>query len=994
MSDYRALAPRLIGRQSHMAELDACLAAVAQGAGRVVFVAGDAGVGKTRLIREWTQRFAGRPATDLVRGLCYHEDPAVPYGPFVDALRAELRIAGPQTLVQRAGPWLSDLVKLLPELEPLAAPSSHVSDGHFQKRRLFAAIHHALQPIQPQQPRVIVLEDVHWADQTSLDLIRYLAQSIKHDPLLLLASYRTDALHRRHRLTHLITELTRERLYDELRLEPLSRTELAGLLESTLDRALPASFSDVLFARTEGNPFFTEELLRALIAQERIDPLLDLAQQSRNLQHVELPLSLKESILSRTTDLDATTTDVLRYAAVIGRRFEFEGLLRLTGLTEIELVNAIERLVERQLVVEEPDSVEDRYSFRHALTREAIYDDLLGRERRIKHREVVHVLETLYAADLSRVVDQLAYHSVQARELAKAGRYARLAGERAARMYAHREALSQFELALELLEGDDAGDRADLYDRLGHAAYPLGETELATRAWQAARQLFIELGDPQRLAGVERWLSHVAWSRGDAAAAFAHARTGLAALENGPPCTELAMAYSALSHLYMLSDQHQESLEWGRKALHLAEQLGDERVKAHALNNIGTALCDVGDFTRGIAALEQSLEFAQRADLPYDSIRAYHNLGAQLTQQGNYQRARHVLHECVAFAQRFGWEQGPVTISSFTKLILIEIALGNWVEAQQWIDRVLHVTTAPTAHTRLYVLVNQGELWLRQGRVAEAQRVLEELQPEFEQHDDRFAILPLLQSLAYVYLEQNHVARAVALAERAIALAQTATWAVDGCYKLSWVVEVLLRGGQLDLARQHVERMIQSGQTMDTPISQALRIDAQGLLALYEQRFKDADVHFQALAERWHALGLPLDEALARRNRAEALLQTGDPAFREAARQELTTARSLLNALGAASELETTEALARRFNLLRRIVRSGDHRNALTPRERQVLSLVAHGYSNRAISEALVIAEKTAEIHVSNILSKLGFSSRVQAAAYAVEQGWIEPLAA
>ena len=300
-----------------------------------------------------------------------------------------------------------------------------------------------------------MLEDLHWADQTSLELLRYLVRAGQGDSLLVLGTYRTDELHRRHPLTHFLAQLTRERAYQEVRIAPLSGPELAQMLEATLERTVPGPFVAALEERTGGNPFFVEEILRSLLDQARLDAVIQASLRGGATAPLAIPLSLKDSIQSRTADLDATTVEVLQYAAVIGRRFDFELLLRLTGLGEAALVQAVERLVERQLVAEEPGDQEDRYSFRHALSREAVYEELLGRSRRLKHRAVLQALEELYPANQEPVLDQLAYHSLQAREQAKAAHYARLAGDRSARMLAFREAIGQYQTALELWETEE-----------------------------------------------------------------------------------------------------------------------------------------------------------------------------------------------------------------------------------------------------------------------------------------------------------------------------------------------------------------------------------------------------------------------------------------------------------------------------------------------------------------------------------------------------------
>src|SRR5262245_16991167 len=305
MSSIRALAPAMIGRQARIRELEECLTQVRASVGCLIFVVGDAGVGKTRLLRE----FAGRARSDgvmLLEGHCYDEQPAPPYGPFVDELRALVRQRSPDSIAQAAGAWVSSLAPLLPELELSASAPQVSGDPQNEKRRLFEAIARVLRAVA-QRGLVLILEDLHWSDQSSQELVAYLARAVERDPILILATYRGDELHRRHPLTHLVVQLTRERRYHEVRVPPLVREELASMLGATLGRSAPSALIDALFERTEGNPFFAEEILKALIENARLDGLIAAARRGHHSAQLDIPRSLKESILSRTADLDSTT---------------------------------------------------------------------------------------------------------------------------------------------------------------------------------------------------------------------------------------------------------------------------------------------------------------------------------------------------------------------------------------------------------------------------------------------------------------------------------------------------------------------------------------------------------------------------------------------------------------------------------------------------------------------------------------------------------------
>ena len=986
MGGISTLAPRMIGRQAEMETLRAYLDLARAGTGRVVFLAGDAGVGKSRLLREFLAHIATHDGVEALEGHCYDEDPVVPYGPFVDAIYSFMRVHGAEAIARAAGPRADDLAPLFPELAP-EGPAAPPVEPQSHKRRLFEALYRVLQPQSGQRCRLVVLEDLHWLDQTSGEFVQYLARAIARERILVLATYRSDELHRRHPLTHLIAQLNRERLYQEVRLAPLSSAEVARMLDATLQRALPSALVGALYRHTEGNPFFVEEVLKALVEHGQLDAMIDTAHLGGAVDHPAIPVSIKDSILSRTVDLDATTDEVLGYAAVVGRHFGFDLLLRLTGLEEDALVRALALLIERQLVVEDAGGCDDFYRFRHALTREAVYDDLLGRERRLKHRAVLRILEEAHSSNPESVIDQLAYHSLRARELEKAARYARLAAQRASCMYAHREAVAHYEVALDLLDGDDPRERADLFDALGAAAYPLGDVNLSARYWREAQRLYEEVGDRRKVADVYRRLARVAWERGDTAEAFRHTRAALDVLEAEPPGSELAMAYSALSQLYMLSSQPRESIVWGEKALRLAEDIGCAAARSHALNNIGDALADLGEAQRGLALLEQSLAVALDAGAVNHALRAYHNLATRLLSRGDLTRAAQLAQDGLALADRTGYELGARALLCNA---LGEVAMlhGQWDRAHELVDQALDAGETGYPIARIFAAPVKGELLIRQGRPDEARTLLDAVLPVCERQGEFQTLGSVLLILARLHMACGQHEDAVAAMDRCIALWRGIGSIAWSSAVLGYAVEVYMAAGHgASAAELLLELTARVGQDA-TPMACARLAEAQGFVVAGAGEHGAAADHFAHAAALWAEMGVPLEESLARRRRVESLLSAGEADARATATRELAAARRALESLGALRELMAVDAVVKRHSLEPRPARSlGEHKSGLTRREREVIALIARGRSNREIAAELVISEKTAEVHVGNILGKLGFNSRAQAAAYAVAEG-------
>lgn len=974
----RALAPLMIGREPQLAELHNLLAQARAGQGQVIFIAGEAGVGKTRLLREFVRSLANDEGLSVFTGYCYDEHPAPPYGPFAEILRREV----PST------PAIAELRRLLASLAPAGADAG---DPQAERRRLFHAIHQALRPTGTRT-HVLLLEDLHWSDEASRDLLLYLARVTASDRMLIVGSYRSDEMHRLHPLAGLIARFARDRRSVELRLQPLSRAELAEMLAATLGEAPAPELLAALYERTEGNPFFAEEVLEGLLAEGRAPDAGKLT--------LTIPISIKDSVLRRAAELDESTALALRAAAVIGRSFDFELLLRLSGMREAELLRSLAVLVERQLIAEEPGGPEDRYRFRHELIRAALYEEMLRRERRLRHLEVLRALEELHAANPAANVDQLAYHALSARALPEAARYSELAGDRASRVHAYREALGHYEAALEA--GEQAGTldeqrRGELLARLGHTAYLLGEPRRAADVWREALACFEALNQPRRVADIRRWLGRTAWDTGAVEEAFAQTRAALATLEGEGPSRELAMAYSALSHLHMFQIfEHvpgatAECIALGERALALADALGDDQVRTHALNNIGVALVDSGRAAEGLAYLERSLAIARAADLPADAVRAYINLGAKLCKVGRRPEGLALQREGYAYATRLGYIRGSNKL--LISICYSELQVGEWQRLEEHLAEALRPGFPGASEERTLFPYFQALLLYARGQPAEACAVLTGLRAATTDSDEIFSIEELQSA---VYAAMGEIEQALATADRVMEhmrglLAPGAPLTTLGhhAFKLSRIAELYLEHGRRAEALEILaaqEAALGSNAIWEEEAADLTQL--RGMVALEDQPAAAADYFAQAIAHCERLVSLP-DVISNRRRRAGALLRLGTPDARAAAREELRAARVAAESLGFGFELARIAALEEELAPARATssTRSARPLDGLTPRELEVLALITRGLSNRAIAEILVISEKTAEVHVRNILGKLGFSSRTQAATYAVERG-------
>lgn len=374
-----------------------------------MLIAGEAGIGKSRLI---TEAIAIAQGFLPLKGACFEQDLSFPYAPLIDALRSFFARRTPAEVSALLGPLAAEFVKLLPELAltlPDLQPTPAL-DLEAEKRRLFEALGLFLMRLAQSQPLLMIIEDIHWSDETSLDFLHFFARRLALHPILFIASYRQEEV--TPRLAHFLAQVDRERLAQEITLGPLTPGEVDAMLRSIFDlpHSVRPEFLNLIFTLTEGNPFFIEEVLKAMVEAGDIYRANG-GWERKPIEELRVPRSVQEAVRQRSAQLSQAARQVLALAAVAGQRFEFTLLQELTHMDEHNLLQRLKEGIAAQLIVEESA---DQFRFRHALTREAVYAGMLIRERRRLHRVVAEVLERLYADSLDLHLAELAYHYYQA----------------------------------------------------------------------------------------------------------------------------------------------------------------------------------------------------------------------------------------------------------------------------------------------------------------------------------------------------------------------------------------------------------------------------------------------------------------------------------------------------------------------------------------------------------------------------------------------------
>jgi DNA-binding CsgD family transcriptional regulator len=982
----RVTSSRLVGRAEELAELEVAFADAESGAPSLALVAGDSGVGKTRLVAELVTRAAERGGHTLSGECVDLGDGELPYAPLVAALRPLAR-DGDAVLAALPAAVRAELTALMPALgHRPAAPLVGRDPG--AQGRLFEAALTLLRELGERAPVLLVLEDIHWADSSSRAFLVYLARSLADERVLVVASYRLDELHRRHPLRPLLAELERDARVRRVELAPLTRDELATALSDILGAPPAAELVERLYERSEGNPLFMEELLAAGL-------------NGRGA----LPRTLRDALMLRTERLSDPAQELLRVLAV-GGRLDHDLLAEATGRDVRELQESLRAAVANHLVVVDSDG---GHAFRHALLREVVQDDLLPGEKVELHRALAEALERRSAAgDTSVAISAaLASHHLAAGDHAAAFAASVRAAAAAEAVRAPSEAAALLERALELwshvpnAEAVAGLDRVDLLWRAAEVHNLGGQRSRAESLLRTALENVDTATEPRKAARMMARLARFQWHLNRADEALDTLRAGHELLPPGEDSPERAALLAMWARGWMFQGHLRDAVERARAARDVAEVCGDTASLGVALNVLGTSLIPLGEIEEGTAALRRAGEIAVERGDPLEIDAAAVNLADALHAVG---RSR----EAVEAARRGADElaASPNT-HQWLELMMGEIAfdLGDWEEAARALPEP---GRRFDDRTMLVIELRRLHLAMGRGDHAEAAERLERMRPAVEESTEPQFLVPIGALHAELLRREGDLDGAREVAEAMFGRLEGCTDEVArfgslAAAAVSVEADAAERardvGDHPDAARaldrlrgllEHVRAAADNG----GPIERAHLTTAEAEAARASGTPDPALC--AAATAAWEAVERPYPAALARWREAEAHLARDD---RDAAARAAGAALETARRLGGGWLTDEVDGLASRGRLrLDAAAEAPAGAGAphdpfgLTPRERQVLALVARGATNREIGRELYMAEKTASVHVSRILAKLDVRSRTQAAAVAHRLGLAEEI--
>ena len=630
----------LLERDHCFNQLAELLRTAATGNGRTVLISGEAGIGKTALVERFVNQHCS--AARRLWGACEALFTPRPLGPLYDiATQAQGSL-------------------------------STVMGSEVERPTLFSAFLDELQ--KSPLPTIVVFEDVHWADEATLDLIKFLGRRIPHLPVLFLVTYRDNELSLDHPLWSVIGDLPSNAMA-RLRLAPLSE-QAVTCLENLAHR--PA---EQLFAITGGNPFFVTEVLAS--------------------DTPGVPLMVRDAVLARIARVSPAARTLLELASVVPTRTErwlLEAILDSSSLALEECLTGGMLSLDHTSVV-----------FRHELARQAVESSLSPLRQQTLHAQVLQALLD-HGEDASQAA-RLVHHALGAHDDALVARYAPLAAKQASAQGAHREAAAHYATALRVADHLPLEWQAELLEGCAYECYLTGQMEEAVQAHQAALRIWRKLDRSDQVGQTLRWLSRISWFLGQSGEAEVYAAEAVQLLETLPPGVELAMAYSNRAQLSMLADNTAEAVRWGELAFALAESLRDAETLVHALNNVGTALLTAQD-DQGRVHLERSLQLALERGWEEHVARAYTNLACCAVMIRDYPQAKHFLQEGLVYCAEHDLDSWATYMEAWQARASFE--QGNWDDAAQKATRVLERYRLPAA-AKIPALVVLGWVRIRRG---------------------------------------------------------------------------------------------------------------------------------------------------------------------------------------------------------------------------------------------------------------------------------------
>jgi class 3 adenylate cyclase/predicted ATPase len=866
----------------------------------LVTVIGQAGVGKSRLLRELTAQLEGRDNPPAVRqGQCPPYGSGIAYWALGEVIRTEAEILDSDSAEQAWEKLKSAVERLMKELgdtepaernaaliaRPLGieppddAPAVETDDPQRMREALFSAIRAFVEAVTMRRPLLLAFEDIHWADEGMLDLIEYLARWVR-GPLLLVCMARDELLERRPGWGGGRRNAT------SIALEPLTEEQTRELVKALFPDAGDGTGDTVplVAERAGGNPLFAEEMVNRLV-------------EEGNLDAERLPETVHSLLAARLDSLGVLERRLLQHAAVVGQTF-WEGSLTETAQEQgVELSGALGALQEKDLIVPTAGSRlagEREYAFKHVLIRDVAYGMLPKATRARKHVEVGAFIEERAGERADAVVAMVADHYSRAAKYsdeaglepaerqevhAKALQFLESAGDAAAALYSNQEALGHYSAALALEADLDEETRARIGEKEGDVALRLGRVDPAVEVWERCLEYHRREENLARVGDLHRKIGAGLWHKGEREASIDHYQKGIDLLKDGPPCLELVRLYEEAASLYMHTGDNMLAIYASEKALRLAERLDEARAASRAHGIFGRVFGRIGDSAKARQNLERSVELARGSDQG-EAVRALLTLGYHLeVSEAEYGDAREAYSEALDIAQQVG--DLPSQVELHSALAQLGVYRADWEEVERATDASASLAEREGLLGKLcFPFVMRGILSWRDGEWDAAEKSCRRAHEIGEQVGRSEVAFSALFWLAATLRDRGDHAAAETTLSQALDICERAGLIAQSVEAISSRAVTLALGGRLEHAREAAEEAVHMAERLHYPVGEASTAEARG--ASNPDAVAGA-AELDEAREAWSKLGRPLDAARCQMLRGWVLGEADPAAAAESA---------------------------------------------------------------------------------------------------------------
>ena len=975
-----------VGRQREMVTLQSALDDVLSGQGRMVMLVGEPGIGKTRTAQELAA-LAEEQGAQVFWGRCYEEQGAPPYWPWVLPMRAYVEQASKEQLAAEMGPGAADISEIIPEVRgklPALETPRTLEPGQ-ARFRLFDSITTFLKNAAQRQPLMLVLDDLHWADRSSLLLLEFLAQEIGNSPLLLIGAHRDVEVSRGHPLSQTLGALVREQLFHRVQLDGLTQQEVGELVEGNAGITLALETAEVIYSRTDGNPFFVGEVTRH-VTLENIT--------NREEWASIIPEGVRDAIGRRFSRLSEQCNQMLTTASIIGREFDFRLLIMLSGgVSEDQLLQAIDEAVSVQLIEDVPSQM-DRYQFAHALIQQTLAEDVSPRRRIRLHARIAEALEALYGDDAESHAAELAHHFAEAQTstgITKLVRYSLLAGEQALAGYAWDEAIAHYEkglvareIAMSGLEAACDEEAADLLFGLGRArAGGLQRSQIgsAVSALSRAFDYYIDKGQADQAIAVASYPLPPVASRAPGANRIISRGLALVRPDSLGEGRLLMLQGYYLGNITLDYDSAHEAFS---RALTIARREGDESLEMRTLVAAGHVYAYHFHYQESLDHDLRAIDLARRVDLPEEEIHARWEVASVLHHMGDLEGARHQASAILAVVEQARHRIWTAMLGqAYLANGVVSILEGDWQSAKEFSDLGLE---AEPRHD--FLLANRAilEYSLGERDIGDEylQRLLQVAKELPEGQGGWYASAAMAAGVAARITGTDDYLQTTEEAARA-ALSSPLAPALANYAQIGLTLLTVQRSDAVAAEKHMADLEARRGTMLGGALDSVVSADRLlGLLSQTMGKLDQAAASFEDALAFCRKAGYRPELAWTCCDYADMLLERGGEGDHPKAISLLNESLAISSELGMRPLMERVEA---RLAGLEPRAPITEYPGGLSQREVEVLRLVAAGKTDREIAEELYISFRTVGNHVRNILNKTNTINRTEAATYANQHG-------